>query len=525
MIQHKIKFVLSLFFAAALLGACKKQWDQRDSIADQRLDVNLMQQIQANSSLTTFAGYLTKIGYDKVLAASKTYTVWAPTNAALQNIDPAVVADTARLRVFVANHIANQTYLASNIQGGQLRVRTLNGKYVTFTPTTVEDANITVKDQYVKNGSLNIIDKPLTPKMNISEFVRSLTTVGGLQRDYVNGQDTSYTDTSKATVSGLDPKTGKPILVAGTGQVKFNKYFSRVASLDNEDSTYTYIVLTDAAFQAERSKVSKYFTTVTGSVDTTNALAGFNVLKDVAIRGLVKINDLPASLLSVNGVPVPIDKSAIVQTYNASNGIVYVMSSVNFKLADKITPITIQGEKPSFFERPDRGANIINRLRTDNAGIQYRDLLVQFTSSSNSEKAFFAAYKLSNLYTCQYKVYLRAVNDTAYSHIPAPGNISQRIIFGAINGTTTDPTTNVITVTTAVNYPYQNTPPYNYAEMEQTNAAAGTIAPNATINVVGGRLNVTARRSINMYLQGANTATLNQNNVLVDYIRLEPILQ
>jgi hypothetical protein len=178
----------------------------------------------------------------------------------------------------------------------------------------------------VSNGVLNVIDKPLTPKLNIAQFVKSLTTVGLLQQAYLNRQDSSFVDTSKATVSGFDPKTGKPILVPNTGVTYSNKYYNRVANLANEDSLYTYIVLTDAAYTAERNKVSKYF--ATSSVDTTmNILAGFNVLKDVAIRGIVLPANLPSSLLSVNGVPVPIDKTAIVQTYNASNGIVYVMSS------------------------------------------------------------------------------------------------------------------------------------------------------------------------------------------------------
>jgi len=521
MIQFRNKYLIMVLLGALVMSACKKQWGQRDAVTDQQLNVNLMQQIQANSNLSTFASYLIKIGYDKLLSGSKNYTVWAPTNAALASVDPAVVADTAQLHVFVNNHIANLTYLTTTIPGGSIRIRTLNGKNVTFTPTTVEDANITSFNQYVSNGVLDVIDKALTPKMNIAQFIRSLTTVGLQQQAYVVRNDSTYVDTTKATVASINPTTGKPILVPNTGVVTVNKYYTRVAAINNEDSTYTYFVLTDAAYTNERNKVSKYFATVTNSTDSTfNLLAGFNVLKDVAVRGLVTQANLPASLTSVNGIPVPIDKTAIVQTYNASNGIVYVMSAMNFDITTKIPTIIIQGENASFYIRTDLGTKVLNnRLKVDNNGVQYHDLTI---TGSSLPAVPFAAYKLSNLNTCQYKVVLRAPNDTAITHIPTPGNMSERITFGQITATTNNAGT--IVPVTAVNYPYQTITPYNYNEVQQTPATAGTVVAGQTINVVNGNLNVVKLTSINMYVMGANSTTANANNVLIDYIKLIPIL-
>jgi len=543
MTRYRSKYFLMVLFAALILGACKKQWDQRDAITDQNLNINLYQQIQANSNLSTFLGYINKIGFDKVLSASKTYTVWAPTNAALASIDPAIVADTAQLHLFVADHIANQVYLTTKI-GLSVRLRTLNGKNVTFTPTTVEDANVVTVDQYVKNGVLDIIDKPLYVKLNIDQFIRGLTTVGLLHKAYIARNDSSYTDTTKATVASINPITGKPILVPGTGLVNLNKYYNRVASLNNEDSLYTYFVLTDAAYNAETGKVSKYF--ATSSVDSTNnILAAFNVLKDVAVRGKVLPANLPSSLLSVNGVPVPINQASIVQTYNASNGIVYVMSAVNFDITTKITPITVQLESASFYKQSSGTNNL--RFRTDNNGVAFRDL----ANYQSTVSGYFAAYKLSNLYTCQYKIVLRALNDTAFTKAPSvtlvapatapagwtqggvapalvndpyvPYNYSECLKFGQITAAIN--TAGVYTITTAVNYPYKNVPPYFYAEIPQGNAAAGTVVAGQTINVVSGNLNVLKYNSINMYLVGQTSAVVNLGTILGDYVKLIPILQ
>jgi len=539
MTNYRNKYLIMVLFAVLILTAgCKKQWSERDTVTDQNLSVNLYQQIQGNSNLSVFAGYLTKIGFDKVLAGSKTYTVWAPTNAALASIDPAIVADTAQLHLFVADHIANQAYLTTGI-GTSVRLRTLNGKNVIFTPTTVEDANITAHDQYVSNGVLNTIDKPLYVKLNIDQFIRSLTTVGLLHQAYITRQDSSFTDTSKATVASINPANGKPILVPGTGLVKLNKYYNKVAKLDNEDSLYTYFVLTDAAYNAERAKVNKYF--ATSSVDTTqNILSAFNVLKDVAVRGKILPANLPASLTSVNGVPVPINQAAIVQTFNASNGIVYVMSAVNFDVATKIVPIVVEAERASFYKQSTGTYNI--RFRIDNVGVSYRDLM----NNSGTVSANFAGYKLNNLYTCQYKVVIRAINDTAFTKAPGPVavptgwtvggvapaavndpyvpyNYMESIKFGQITAAVA--TNGVYTITTAVNYPYKNIPPYFYGEIPTGNAVAGTVVAGQTINVVNGNLNVLKYNSINMYLQGQTSASSNLGTLIGDYIKLIPILQ
>jgi uncharacterized surface protein with fasciclin (FAS1) repeats len=521
---HKRKYLIVLLLITAVFSACKKQWDERSEVADQQLDINVMQQIQANANLSTFAGYLTTLGYDKVLATTKTYTIWAPDNQALQNIDPAIVADTARLRFFVNNHIANLTFLTSKPQPS-LTVTMLNNKKLTFTATAIDEATITAANQYVRNGVVHVINRILSPKLSIWEYVRNLNTVGALHKQYLLRQDSTYIDTSKATSTGLDPITGKPILVPGTGLVTINKYLNRVANLANEDSTYTYIVLTDDAYNAERNKVSRFFVTPTNSTDTTmNILAAFNVLKDMAIKGMYKPENLPANLVSVNGVNVPINKAAIVQTYNASNGIVYVMNSVDFRLADKITPIVIEGERPSYFVRNDRRNNIAFRLRIDpNTNQRFNDIMIRGVDLPAN---FFAAYRLRNLYTCQYKVVWRAVSDiVTNTGVAIP--FRQRLTFG--QPSRFEIATDLVTIipSTIVTFPYVTVGLLNHNEVDMPPAPAYTGVPG-TISVVNGTLNVLKYSSIVMFAQGDNiaysAANADRNAMTLDYVKLIPIL-
>lgn len=478
------KYISLLALLAVIFTACKKQWDQRDSITDQQLNVTVMQQIKANADLSIFASYLTKTGYDKVLNSTKTYTVWAPNNTAMQAVDQSILTDTAKLRVFIANHIANQIYLTNEPQPS-MRIHNLLGKNVTFTPTKVEDANIVKANQYVKNGVVHTIDKALTVKQSIWEYINSLTGVGQEDKNYLINQNYIVIDTSAATVTGVDPKTGKPILKPGTGVVNKNYYFDNVGDLSNEDKQYTHIILTDAAFDAEENIVSKYFTT--SDPDSTYNLSAFNVVKDLTINGVVTPDQLPDHLVSVNNVNVPINKAAIVQTYNASNGIVYVMSSVNFNLADKITPIYIQGENPSYFSRTDKGGDIFFRIKKDDQGQIFNDIFISGTGSNGALPAkFFAAYNLTKLYSCQYTVYWRAVNDIQTTAI------SQQLSFAS---------------PTAGTFPYTSVPPNVYTETQL------------------GTYTMTRYGYMSMFLIGANSTTAGTNSLTLDYVKLVPVLQ
>ncbi|MVN92010.1 fasciclin domain-containing protein [Mucilaginibacter aquatilis] len=536
--SFKIKYIMALLLVTTVLSACKKQWDDRTAAVDQQLDKTVMQQIQENGNLSTFSGYLTKLGYDKLLAGSKTYTIFAPTNQALQGVDQTIVNDTAQLKKFVNNHIVAQVYLTNAAQAG-LRIRTLGGKNLSFNTTTVDEATITTPNLYVKNGVIHVIDKAIPPKMNISEYIRSLNGVADMHKAYILRQDTTFIDTSKATVQSYDPRTGKPILVPNTGVVNVNKYFNRVASLANEDSTYTYFVLTDAAYDAERNKVSKYFATVTNSTDTTmNILAAYNVLKDVAVRGSIAPTGFNA-LASVNNVTVPASQGAIVQSYRASNGMVYVVNSMPFDIKQKITPVIIEGERPSFFARTDANGSIFYRSRRDDKGVTLKDIMIGTTNTLPAN--FFAAYKLTNLYTCQYRVVVRAVNDINFS---APTDIVESFNFGQITAPVVG-SNGTIVPNDVVKFPSQRIGPVlvngspfvNYEELtlptpanrSATNVAGSNPTSTATaantIGLTGGNFTVTKRTSVNMYVVGANSTTANANNVTFDYVKLVPIIQ
>ncbi len=112
--DNKKYFTGILLFFTLVISGCNK-WKDHTEVVQQDLSQNLLQAISSNPDVSKFREYVGLAGLDSTLQASKTFTVWAPTNTALQTIDPAVVADKVKLKAFILNHISNQLYFVRDV--------------------------------------------------------------------------------------------------------------------------------------------------------------------------------------------------------------------------------------------------------------------------------------------------------------------------------------------------------------------------------------------------------------------------
>ena len=508
MIAFKNKYIIFLsLFIGLFLSGCKDKWDDHNKIQDPIVATNLLTQIKLNPDLTKFADLLNKTGYDLVVASSKTFTIWAPTNTAITAMDQSVLADTAKLKQFVGNCISNQSYLTS-APNPSLIIRTLNGKNIIFTKTTFEEANIVVANRFVGNGVLHTIDKAIIPKLNAWDYLTSTAT--SMQKTFLTSLSYSYVDTTLATVTSIDPKSGLPILKPGTGVVNVNYFLQRAASINNEDKKFTFVILTDAAYAAEKTKISKYFVvnnplnTAARNLYMSDSLTNWNVVKDLAFVGDYSAN-LPDTLTSIDSTRVHLDKSAIVETHKVSNGVVYVMSRVDYKMSNKIKPIIIQAE--NFTSSPSIptsywGGPFVNWASTYGSYGTRTNLTrrnpftnVDFTEVYiyNTAKASYWFHYLPTLYSAAYNVYWVAVRDFNTTAVaPAvPVMFTQAVTFGSL--------------TILPTLPYKQVDILNYNE-----ALVGTYTDPAW-----GKMDT--------FLIGSTSTTNGANSIVCDYIKLVPV--
>jgi uncharacterized surface protein with fasciclin (FAS1) repeats len=401
---------LGLIVVFAFSG-CKK-WDDTEKLFNQDLSKTLMELIAADPNLSTFNTYLKTTGVDLILASSKTFTVWAPSNAALTGLDPTIVSDPVKLKNFVLNHISNQSYFTKDV-AVSIRVPMLSGKYNNFFKAKIEDANISAADKYVSNGVLHVIDKALPVLPNVWEYINS-TTATYLQNSFIAGLNFQQFDPSLATIDSISVLTALPVYHPGTGFVTKNQFNVKVSDLQREDKQYTYFVIANTGFTTAVNALKPYYAAGTPAI--TDSLAKWNVVKDLIVDTLYpNAASLPATLTSKFGIPIPIIQSAITQTIKVSNGIVYVLNSSAITTASKFPSIIFEGENPDGFSRTDKRSSTHYRVRVNPVtGLQYSDLLVSGTGglgTLHGVTGFYAYYRLNEAPSMKYNVYGVAVND------------------------------------------------------------------------------------------------------------------
>jgi uncharacterized surface protein with fasciclin (FAS1) repeats len=483
-IKHLL-VVVSVFTVSFL--SCKK-WDDRTGLNNPSLNETLLEQINKRANLAKFSEYLVKTGLDKEIASSKNYTVWAPTDASLQSLDPAIINDSAKLRQFIGNHISNLLYYSSMAQT-TIRVPMLNGKRVSFLNNKFDEANITEADFTVGNGVLHILDKAASPLLNAWDFVNN-TATQYKQSAFIVSQNFNGFDPSKAVVDSISATTGLPVYRPGTGIVPRNRFNDQVYDLKSEDKLYTFFVLNDAALTTEIDSLTGFYKT--GTADSTYNLSAMSVLKDVVVEGLFTSDQLSAGLVSKSGIPVKVDRNDITETHRISNGIIYVLKKLDFPTRQKITDIIVQGESPRGFFRPTgesvdvRGTTFYRVRRDSTTGNMFNDIYLY----NHGIALLNVQYQANNVPAAKYKVYWVAINDTIVVNTTInPATYTQRLAMGS---------------SAATNFAYVTVPLNNRKE------------------VLLGEYTHTAFGPLNLFLTAANTTVAATNRLTLDYIRLEP---
>lgn len=493
------KFNYKRLFAGVLslaIISCSNPWDDRENNGDANLNANLTQAITNTAETSQFAALLVETGYDKVLAASKTYTVFVPTNEAMAQVGAEILDNPEALKQFVGNHIALTAY-SSVRSSDKTQIKMYSNKYLTFNGnTTIDDATIVTADQYAANGVFHIIDTPLTPKLNIWQYINSQAGASATSDYLLSLKDFSIYASDK-DAKALSVERGAGYLADSLT----NSYLRNVYNLNNEKNSYTLFVMEDAGYNAEVDKMKPYLIKPSNdpAIDSTAIYAKYFTLRDMAFPKKYELNELPATLTSRFGVEFPVDKTQIVgEPIRLSNGIIYRMKKVDVSLTKRLLTKKIEGEKNDGFFNGGRNA-IYYRERKYldpllNVDVLYSDVIVQNPGTA----MFMLDYSAKDLYSTTYNVYWRAINEQT-------NVFSQSLRFAGkftiVNG--------IRTVSDLV----------------------GTIAPIAVPvrsynEVLVGQITLSNARNIDLIsLIAANNTTNGNNSLTLDYLKLVPVLK
>ncbi|GGF78440.1 fasciclin domain-containing protein [Wenyingzhuangia marina] len=476
--------------------SCSDPWDDRSEIKDKNLSDNLTERISMTSETSEFSKLLKETGMDKILSSSKTFTVWAPTNEAIGQVDPNLLSDKESKTLFVQNHIA-LTAFSTVSEMDTVNVQMLSNKYFDFLEngTVINDSGVLKADQYASNGLLHIIDKAIIPRKNIWEYIKSLEGTNKMA-DYLLSLDEfniyhRADSIAKATdsIANIAPLTGV------FSDSLSNSYLKNVFNLNNEKNKYTFFLLEDAAFDAEVAKLEPYL--IKGTVDSTAIYASYFNVRDLAFYKAIDQQKLPSFLTSQFEVEVPIDQSKIVEQIDLSNGVVYVMSSMDIPLTKRLVPTIIEGENRSYVLQQYPRSSLYTREKEDLTGEPFIDFMMQ----NHGIPQLRVVYTANDLYTTEYKVYWRAINDIQTN------TFQQKLSFGGALAVNDQGERSIVDEWAET--PYVDVAPNIYNEVE-VGGFELFIAP-------GGQTLVS--------LIAANNGTNGNNTITLDYLKLVPVIK
>ena len=235
---------------------------------DPTADKTLWENISENEKLTDFAAVLKRLGYDEVLNASHTYTVWAPQNGSFSVEELNQMDSTKVERQFLKNAIADYAHREADIN--DTVVYMLNGKLVKFSNKNTDmlafdgkdilpnAANPAVFNYPSTNGLLYITSAPATFRYNGYEYLRESEDMPSMMGAYVENYESRELDeinsVKGAIIDGVQHYDDSVIIVSNILTDRMLR-----AQLDNEDSLYTVLIPTDEAWDRAYGKIISYY--------------------------------------------------------------------------------------------------------------------------------------------------------------------------------------------------------------------------------------------------------------------------
>jgi hypothetical protein len=310
---------------------------------------NLWATIESTPELSSFAKILKAHGYDIILSKSQAYTVFAPDNQALANLD------TTNMNVdkeLIQNHIALYLQAASGYEN--IPVGVLNGKRINLSSKDsthyyfgVAAFAVPAKSIVSTNGILHVLSQsePFFP--NIYEYLKKGTDLDSISKYFYSFDQKVFDQNS--SVPGTIVNGHQTYL--DSVFFKYNPLFYSYGYINLEDSSYTMLVPNNVAWKSAYARIEPYFMSYISNkfradslvrANTTNAL-----IQDLIFSNSMQKSPIDSMISSFGHTflkPQYLFDGA--QKVITSNGVVYVTNDLKIDALDSWhRPIKVEAEQ------------------------------------------------------------------------------------------------------------------------------------------------------------------------------------
>lgn len=365
---NRLAAALPGLLAIALAG-CNDRWDEHyTSSSETAGEGTVYEMIKSDPELEMFGRMVDVAGYADLLNSSQTFTVWVPESGALSGID---LDDVEEVKRVVANHVAR--FNVSSATGAGKGVRMYNGKMHYYEGNTFGGVPVKKSDIVLQNGVLHILAEQIPYSYNIREYINTHSSTSKIAA-FLKRFDEEKFDEALSTPVDIDENGAT---VYDSVKVSYNRIFQHpvygLGDILSEDSVFTMIVPDNMAWDRAYERISPLFNVYDADVDKADSIrdtqTSLAIVRDLIFRS--RIND-PFSMgltFTTSGCKIHDMGSYFYGTekINASNGMIYATSAVNYNAVDTYNPqIDVEAEDPTGRVR-GTGTTIYTRVAsTDN---------------------------------------------------------------------------------------------------------------------------------------------------------------
>lgn len=263
-INNRYKEILIMsFLFVGLFFACNDDWNEHYDKKNKPDGIDLLSAMKQDPDLSVFVKMIEISGYTQRVAGTEAYTIWAPTNEALNregiSIENLSSEDSVNIQTITKSHIARYFYSTSEIASSEKRILMLTDKYVYFNKGDnnylFNEKPIITPNTICSNGVLHKLDGIVTPLDNLWEYISKSPELKSVY-DFIIKYDSTYLDLTRSKPIGINDEG---YTVYDSVMIFENKLLNYLGDLNLEDSVYTVIAPTETAYQKAFDVYKEYY--------------------------------------------------------------------------------------------------------------------------------------------------------------------------------------------------------------------------------------------------------------------------
>lgn len=411
---------IGLLAVAGVMASCSEDWDNHYEPSDQVAQESVMELIQTDPELSTFAKMLDIAGYDDLLASSQTFTVFAPTNEALADVD---LEDVDAVKRIVLNHIAR--FNNSTASGDGHTVKMYNGKRFAFDGDTFGSVGLERTDIIANNGILHVLSEQIPYSYNFREYIDVHESTSKMSA-FLKLYDRREMDLGASRPIGVDANGAT---VYDSVMYDYNPVLQHgwygIGDIADEDSLFTMIIPDNEAWDKAYERIRPYYTVYDKDPEVADSIGDVQtklaIVHDLVYRRVIENPMAETDLWSTRGGEVVEPQVLFAGTTreDASNGIMYKTSSLNYdNVATWNKLLEVEGENQEGRQAAQASTIYTRSIGSDN--IYYDSIskarYIEVVSSGSTATQPGVTVTIPNVLSTEYDIYVSfvpgTVNDT-----------------------------------------------------------------------------------------------------------------